>query len=600
MYLYLMVVRFAPMAQTASELLASLADEYWQAFLSNEPVFATALGDRRYNDKLSDITPKGRKRVESKYELILERAREIPESSLSAADKLTRTALLAELQAQLDHLSCHLEQWTIDPRGGLQVEFLNGESFQPIRSVEEARAMVKRWQTMGPYMDDHVANLRHGLAMGKVGVRTCVEKVIDEVQELAGKPDEDLALLRPLKVPHDDWTAAERTLFHDGISGAVRESIRPAFLRYLKFLQLELQPKARPQELPGIMHVPGGSDCYRRLIRVHTSLNLSSVELHMTGLGEVARINKEMELLGEKLFGTRDRKELLRRLRTDPSLHFKTRDEVAEKAESALARAKNAIPKWFGRLPKADCKVVRMAEHEEKHATTAYYRQPAVDGSRPGQYYINTYAPETRPRYEAEALAYHESIPGHHLQIAIAQELEGLPEFRKHSGVGYGGFATAFVEGWGLYAEGLADEMGLYSSDLDRMGALSYDAWRACRLVVDTGMHAKKWSRRRAIDFMLENTALAQNNIVNEVDRYIADPAQALAYKTGQIEILRLREEAKQKLRDRFDLPEFHDALLGDGAVPLKSLQHVVELYIAHRLENLTPAQSSTEDRRDL
>jgi len=567
------------MAQTASELLASLADEYWESLLFNEPVFATALGDRRYDDKLPDITPKCRERVEGKYGLILRRASEIPESILSAAEKLTRTALMVELQAQLDHLSCRLEEWTVDPLGGPQVEFLNVESFQPIRSVQEGQAMVKRWQSIEPYMDDHVANLRRGLGIGKVAVRAGVEKVIDEVRELEGKPDKEWALMRPLSVPHDDWTAAERILFHDGLSSAVRESVRPAFLRYLKFLESEVHPKARPQELPGIMHIPGGSDCYRRLIRIHTSLDLSPEELHMTGLREVARINKEVELLGEKLFGSRDRKEVLGRLRTDPSLYFKTRDEVAEKAESALARAKNAIPKWFRRLPKADCKVVRMAEHEEKHSTIAYYRQPSADGSRPGQYYINTYAPETRPRYEAEALAYHESIPGHHLQIAIAQELEGLPEFRKHGGV------TAFIEGWGLYSERLADEMGLYSSDLDRMGVLSYDAWRACRLVVDTGMHAKQWSRRRAIDFMLENTALADNNIVNEVDRYIAWPAQAVAYKTGQIEIIRLREETKQRLRDQFDIREFHDALLGDGAVPLIALQQLVDVYIADRLE---------------
>jgi len=547
--------------------------------LSNEPVLATSLGDRRYDDKLPDITKKGRERAEGKYELILKRARVIPESNLSAADKLTRTALLVELQAQLDYLSCHLEEWTVDPLGGPQVAFLNVESFQPIRSVEEGRAMVKRWQSMGPYMDDHVANLQRGLAMGKVAVRAGVEKVIDELRELAAKPDNEWALLRPLSVPHDDWTASERILFRDGLSSAARESVRPAFLRYLKFLESEVQPQARPQELPGIMHVAGGSECYRQLIRVHTSLDLSPEDLHMIGLREVARINKEMELLGEKLFGTRDLKDVLRRLRTDSSLYFKTRDEVAEKAESALARAKNSISKWFGRLPKVDCEVVRMAEHEEKHSTIAYYRQPSADGSRPGQYYINTYAPETRPRYEAEALAYHESIPGHHLQIAIAQELEGLPEFRKNSGV------TAFVEGWGLYSERLADEMGLYSSDLDRMGVLSFDAWRACRLVVDTGMHAKQWSRRRAIDFMFENTALAENNIVNEVDRYIAWPAQALAYKTGQVEILRLREEAKQRLRDLFDVRQFHDAVLGDGAVPLKALQHLVNVYITHSLQ---------------
>jgi uncharacterized protein (DUF885 family) len=219
-----------------------------------------------------------------------------------------------------------------------------------------------------------------------------------------------------------------------------------------------------------------------------------------------------------------------------------------------------------------------MGDHEEKHSTTAYYRQPAADSSRPGEYYINTYAPETRPRYEAEVLAYHESIPGHHLQIAIAQELEGIPDFRKYSGV------TAFIEGWGLYAERLADEMGLYSSDLDRIGVLSFDAWRVCRLVVDTGMHAMNWTRSQAIAFMLENTALAENNIVNEVDRYITWPAQAVAYKVGQLEILRLREEAKHRLGHLFDIRDFHDSLLSNGAIPLEVLRQVMDRYITDRV----------------
>jgi uncharacterized protein (DUF885 family) len=326
------------------------------------------------------------------------------------------------------------------------------------------------------------------------------------------------------------------------------------------------------------MHVANGAKSYRQLIQVHTSLDISPDELHETGLREVARINGEMEVLGEKVFDLRERKLILQRLRSDPSLYFRTRDEVAEKAESALQRAKASIPKWFGRLPKADCDVVRMEEHEEKHSTIAYYRQPSADGSRPGRYYINTSAPETRPRYEAEVLAYHESIPGHHLQIAIAQELEGMPQFRKYSGV------TAFIEGWGLYTERLAEEMGLYSSDLDRIGVLSYDAWRASRLVVDTGMHARGWTRQQSIDFMLGNTALAENNIMNEVDRYITWPGQALAYKTGQLEILRLREEAKRRLGSKFDIRKFHDMLLGDGAVALGTLQQIVNSYVEARL----------------
>jgi uncharacterized protein (DUF885 family) len=566
-------------SQTASEVLAAIAEEYWQALVINEPLFATAIGDRRYDDKLPNITPEGHERIQKAYSLILERVKQLSEADLSAADRLTRTALLVEVESQLDYLSCHLEEWTVDPLEGPQVEFLNVESYQPIRTAAEGRVMVKRWQAMGPYLDDHIVNLRRGASKGKTSVRALVKKVIDGLHELERKPDEEWALLHPLKTPHKDWTEAERSGFHDGLREAVRESVRPAYLRYLSFLESELQPMARPQEVPGIMNLPRGYECYGRLIRVRTSLGLSPDELHETGLREVARINAEIESLGEKLFSKRNRKEVLRQLRTDRSLYFKTRDEVAERAASALARAKNAIPKWFGRLPRVNCEVVRMAEHEEKHSTIAYYRQPSADGSRPGQYYINTYAPETRPRYEAEALAYHESIPGHHLQIAIAQELKGLPEFRKQSGV------TAFIEGWALYSERLADEMGLYSSDLDRMGVLSYDAWRACRLVVDTGMHAKRWSRQQAIDYMLENTALAENNIINEVDRYIAWPAQALAYKTGQLAILRLREEAKRRLGDRFNVQAFHDALLENGAVPLGALQQIVEAFIVRHLE---------------
>ena len=257
------------------------------------------------------------------------------------------------------------------------------------------------------------------------------------------------------------------------------------------------------------MHIPGGRDAYATSISVHTSLDLTPEELHETGLREVERINVEMEALGARVLGTADRSETIRRLRTDPELYFRTRDEVAERASIALDRANASIPSWFGILPRAACTVVRMGNHEEKHSTIAYYREPAADGSRPGQYYINTSEPETRPRYEAEALAYHESVPGHHLQVAIAQELTGLPAFRRNLGV------TAYFEGWGLYTERLADEMGLYSGDIDRLGMLSFDAWRACRLVVDTGMHALGWSRRRAIGFMVANTALAENNIVN-------------------------------------------------------------------------------------
>jgi uncharacterized protein (DUF885 family) len=322
------------------------------------------------------------------------------------------------------------------------------------------------------------------------------------------------------------------------------------------------------------VHAPGGHEAYRRLVRAHTTLDLTPEEIHAIGLREVERINAETEELGRRALGTPDHAATIERLRNDPALHFSTRDEIVREAEVALARARAALPDWFGRLPRAECAVVPIAEHEERNATIAYYWQPAADGTRPGQYFVNTFAPETRPRFEAEALAYHESIPGHHLQIAIAQELTGLPEFRRHLAV------TAFDEGWGLYTERLADEMGLYTSDLDRLGVLSFDAWRACRLVLDTGLHALGWSRRQALEYMIANSPVAPNNVVNEVDRYIVWPGQALAYKAGQLEILRLRALAREQLGPRFDIRAFHDAVLGEGAVPLRVLGDLVARYV--------------------
>lgn len=555
------------------ESLAALAKEYWEERMSNEPLFATALGDRRFDGRLPDISYDGRARVKSQYETVVRRCNAISDEGLSGADRLTRTALLVDAASLLDYYSCDLEEWVVDPLQGLQVELMNVESYQPVHTPDDGRAMVERWRAIGPYIDQHMANLRAGAARNRVSVGVAVEKVIDELGDMAAKPDSEWALLRPLAVKHDDWTESERREFAEGLEGAVRESARPGLLAYLGFLRSEILPRSRPQEKPGIVNIPGGAEAYAKLIRVHTSLDLTPRELHETGLREVAKVNREMEELGVEAFGTGDRKEVLNRLRTDPSLYFSSRDEVEAKAEAALVRANAAVPKWFGRLPKTPCEVVRMEEHEEKHSTIAYYRPPAADGSRPGRYYVNTSAPETRPRYEAEALAYHESVPGHHLQIATAQELEGIPEFRRNSGV------TAFIEGWGLYSERLADEMGLYSSRLDRIGILSYDSWRACRLVVDTGMHAMGWTREQAINFMLENTALAKNNIVNEVDRYITWPGQALAYKMGQLEITKVGLEAKTRLGSRFDVRRFHDVLLGNGAIPLRALKRVLESY---------------------
>jgi len=398
-----------------------------------------------------------------------------------------------------------------------------------------------------------------------------VERVLDELAAVEARPTDGWNLVLLAKDLPAEWSVAEREELQQELRDAVDKSLRPAFTRYAKFLQGEVLPVARPQDKVGLVNLPGGMDAYRQLVRLHTSLDLAPERIHKVGQQEVDRIDQEMTVLGQKVLGTDDHAAILHRLREDPALHFTSREEIEAKAQDTLKRAQAATPQWFGIQPRARCEVARMEAHEEQHSTIAYYRQPAVDGSRAGRYYINTWAAETRPKYEAEALAFHEAVPGHHLQITIAQELTGIPEFRKHVG------CTAFVEGWGLYTERLANEMGLYSSDLDRLGMLSFDSWRACRLVVDTGMHALGWSRQQAIDYMLAHTALAENNIVNEVDRYISWPGQALAYKLGQLEILRLRQRCKDRDPEHFDIKRFHDAVLRNGAVTLPVLQKVVE-----------------------
>jgi len=565
--------------------LAALADEYWQGTLAAQPVMATLIGDRRFDHLLEDISVQGKAREEARLEGVLGRARALPEEGLNFQERMSRLALISITEGNLAAMQCGLEEWVVDPMNGPQVSFLNIESYQPVRGIAEAHAMVQRWRAMGPYLDVHASNLARGVAAGKVAVREPVQKVIEQIRALLALPNSRWPLLRPLQTEHPEWRREESAEFRDALTAAVRDVVHPALARYLRFLRREVLPKSRPQHRAGLIHLPGGLDCYRNLIRVHTSLDLPPDDVHGTGLTEVERINREMSDLGARVFKTRDRREILRRLRTDRKLYFESRDAVEDKARSALARATAALPRSFGTLPRAACEVVRMESHEEKDSTIAYYREPAADGSRPGRYTINTYAPRTRPRYEAEALAYHEAIPGHHVQVSIAQELTGVPEFRKYTG------STALVEGWALYAERLADEMGLYTGHLDRLGMLSYDAWRACRLVVDTGIHAKGWSRKMAINYMLKNSALAENNIVNEVDRYINMPGQALAYKIGQLEIRRLRQEARRRLGKRFDIRGFHDAVLGNGALSLDSLRSAIDEYIKWSLKPGTPVE---------
>jgi uncharacterized protein (DUF885 family) len=550
--------------------LQELETDYWDAYLAAHPEQATVIGEHRYGDRLEPITPEERAATQQRYRQLHDRLDAVPIDGLTDEEALSVSALRHGVDAELAFLAADAFAYTVDAMNGPQTAFLDLADLQPLRDPADGQALVARWRAMGPWLDAFVANLQRGLDDGLAPIQFAVQRVIAELDALLARPAEELPISQPARASLDGWSDSDAAAFRDAVGSAVRDEILPAFTRYRAFLADTALPRARDEAHAGIGNLPGGDERYRSLVRAHTTTELTPQELHQIGLEEIQRIDAELTELGGQVLGTPDLEATLAALRGDRSLYFTDSDEIQAVAERSLAAANAAIPESFGRLPATQCEVVRMLPHEEEHSTIAYYREPAADGGRPGRYYINTSAPETRPRYEAEALAFHESVPGHHLQIAIGQELTFLPAFRRHADV------TAFIEGWGLYSERLANEMGLYSGELDLLGMLSYDAWRASRLVVDTGMHAFGWSRSQAIAFMTEHSALAINNITNEVDRYLGWPGQALAYKTGQLEIRRVRADVQRELGAQFDIRAFHDAVLGHGALPLAVMREAV------------------------
>ncbi len=566
-------------------VLACLCVDLWDELLREDPIWAGRLGDPRALGELPDVTPAGRRRTLEILEALSARAEALPGEALSADERETLELLRDELDARLIGARSDLALFTVDPLEGPQQQAFSLALDQPARTAAQRAALLRRWRALPAWIDAHAANLQLGLRRGLVANRHAVELVIAQLRRTLEQDPDEWTLANPALDPA--LPAAERRALLEQARAALRSGLAPALARLLALLEQAILPAARDDGAPGLASLPDGPALYAALVRQHTSLPLTARELHDFGLAEVARIRAETAALSERVFGADAAAALQdgareaallaqaqQRLRDDPALHFVTREEVQAKAVEALGRARAAMPRAFGLLPRAPCVVVRVPDHEERETTIAYYRGPAADGSLPGRYFINTFAPTTRPRYEAEVLAFHEAIPGHHLQIAIAQEAAGLPRFRRETG------STAYLEGWALYTERLCDELALYSGDLDRFGILSFDAWRACRLVVDTGLHAFGWSRQQAIDYLQANTLLAANNVENEVDRYIAWPGQAVAYKTGQREILALRAEAERRLGARFDLRAFHDVVLGSGAVTLRVLRANVEDWI--------------------
>jgi len=429
-------------------------------------------------------------------------------------------------------------------------------TIQPVGSDEARKDALARWASLPKYIDTEIGNLREGLRAGYSAPKGNVRLVIDQMNTLVATP--------PAESPFDSPSVRDKTPdFQKPFDLLVREQITPAFVRYRDFLEREYLPAAR--DAVAVAANPNGAACYEAAVRSFSSLAVPAKQVHSTGLEQVARLDAEMKAIAERSFGTGDVPKVLERVRTDKRYLFKNRDELIAYSQAALARSKAAMRDWFGLVPKADVVIQPYPKFREKSGPNEY-NPPAEDGSRPAVFFINAYQAETKSRAPAESTAFHETIPGHHLQGAIALERKEIHPIGRYLG------NAGYQEGWALYTERLADEMHLYSGDLDRLGMLSSQALRAARLVVDSGLHALGWTRQQAIDFMLAHTAEPKDDIVSEVDRYIIYPGQATAYMLGQLEISKTREAAKQAMGQRFDIKAFHDRVLEDGAVPVSYL----------------------------
>lgn len=556
-----------------NEQLQELSNSYWDRLMASAPMWASIIGDHRFDTEVEDLSEDHEADLAAHLHTVVAKAEAIDPAGLDREDRISRKVLMFEASGHAGMLDSRFAEFLVDPMLGVQADLIQAIPQLRAATQEQAEAFVVKASKTGRLFDQALERHRQGVANGRTPPAISVEKVLGQLDAYVASPIESDPFLQ-IGTP-EEWSEIQLARWRTAMSEQVRDVIRPAAVRYREGIAADVLPHARPQENSGVCWLPDGEEIYSRAVRRYTSLDITPEEVHAVGRDAISALEDEYRDLGRTVLGTDDVAEIYGRLRDDPALRFETAEQVQQAAESALSRATAAIPDWFGRLPMAPCVVQPIPDIGASDSTIAYYYPPAEDGSRPGIFFINLTEPTTRTRYESEALAFHESIPGHHLQLAIAMELDELPAFRRHAMV------TAYVEGWGLYTERLADEMGLYSNDLARMGVLSFDSWRAGRLVVDTGLHALGWSRQQAIDYLMDNSPQAPNNVVNEVDRYIGYTGQALAYKLGQREILRLREQAKASMGSRFDIKGFHDAVLEPGPVPLGVLGDLVAEWVA-------------------
>ena len=543
--------------------LNHLYEDYWEFYLHESPTYATYLGDHRYDDKLDDVSADAYHQRIDRLREYLGQLKSLRRPTIQA-DRLNYDLFQRELALQVEGANFDPYLTPISQQTGPHIDLPQLITFHPYKTRQDFDNYITRLRQFPRVFDQTIANLKTGIEKKIVQPRVVVEKIIPQLEtQVVAAPDKS-ELHKPIDEIPSSIGADDAHRVAKELDEEITSSVVPAYTKLLKFVKEEYLPKSRTN--PGIWSLPKGKAMYDYAIRYHTTTNLTPARIHRIGKRELVRINREIRAILRKAQFKGTLQQYNETLRNDKSNFYTSGQDLLEGFKRILQQMDAKLSLLFGRLPESEYGFREIEEFRADAAPAAYYYLPPEDRSRPGYFYVNTYKPETRPKYTMEALAYHEAVPGHHLQLALQQELRDLPKFRRNGGY------TAFIEGWALYAERLGKEIGFYKDMLSDFGRLTQEAWRAARLVVDTGIHSMKWTREQAIRFLKENTATTEQDIVSEVDRYIAWPGQALAYKIGEMKIRELRAKVEKKQKRKFEIRRFHDELLNDGALPLDLL----------------------------
>jgi uncharacterized protein (DUF885 family) len=557
--------------EESTKALHALFHDYWEENLKRQPEFASTIGDKLYNDQVSDYSAQAINDWLAAEQDFLMKLAAINPTGLSDQDKVSQELLIRRLTDDQEAAEFKAWEMPVNQMGGIYATYPQLVAQLSFTTVKDYDDWIARLHAIPKAFDQVTANMSIGIDDKRVPPKYLLEKTLEQVKQLADqKADSPLAL--PLKKFPASISDAEQTRIKTETLAAITKEVLPAYSRFARFLEVAYIPAGRTE--PGISTLPDGAKYYQFLIRHTTTTNLTADQIHQIGLDEVKKDEAEMLAIAQKL-GFQDLKSFQASLKANPKLKATSRDQLLDAYRGYLGPMQAKLPQLFGHLPKAPFEVVPVPDFLEKTSAPAYYQAGTPDGSRPGRLFIDTYNPTDRDLYQVEEIAYHEGLPGHHLQISIARELQGVPDFRK-----FGGY-TAFAEGWGLYAERLGKDAGFYQDPYSDYGRLQGDIWRAIRLVVDTGVHSQHWTRQQMVDYFHDHSAIDETSIQAEVDRYVAWPSQALAYKIGQLKILELRDRAKKELGAKFDIRAFHDQVIDSGALPLDVLDERITAWIA-------------------